>query len=116
MSCAQHALLQCAGSVYIITCAVRSAVRTSRQYNWMLDVCSVAGDSRLQVGQKLHFSMPLPHSHEELMSLLTPTKEMVTDVVKDRIRSERAKGKQEITLAEPVQAPPQLNTALQTAK
>lgn len=82
----------------------------------LLDVCSVAGDSRLQVGQKLRFSMPLPHSHEELMSLLTPTKEMVTDVVKDRIRSERAKGKQEITLAEPVQAPPQLNTAVQTAK
>ncbi len=70
----------------------------------------------MQVGQKLRFSMPLPDNREELLSLLTPTKEMINDVVKDRIRSERAKGKQEITLAEPVQAPPQPNTAVQTAK
>lgn len=70
----------------------------------------------MRVGQKLRFSMPLPQNLEELQSLLTNTEEMVTEAVKDRIRSERAKGKQEITLAEPVQAPPQPNTAVQTAK
>ena len=70
----------------------------------------------MRVGQKLLFSYPLPQNLEELQSLLTHTEEIVTEVVKDRIRSERAKGKREITLAEPVRAPPQPNTAVQTSK
>jgi hypothetical protein len=70
----------------------------------------------LRAGQKLRLSYPLPQNLEELESLLTDTEEIVAEAVKDRIRSERAKGKREITLAEPIQAPPQPNTAVQTAK
>lgn len=70
----------------------------------------------MQIGQKLRFSMPLPYTQEGLRDLLTPTKEMVTDAVMDRIRAEKAAGKQEVFLAEPVNAPVQENTATATAK
>ena len=68
---------------------------------------------------KLRFAMPLPYTREALKELLTPTKEMITDAVKARVRAERAAGKKEVFLAEPlpVTAPPgQYSTALATAK
>ena len=75
-----------------------------------------AGKVQLEEGQKLRFSMPLPYTREALRDLLSPTKEMVTDAVKERIRAQRAAGKEKVFLAEPVRAPAQENTILATAK
>ena len=75
-----------------------------------------AGKVQLVEGQKLRFSMPLPRTREAMRDLLSPTKEMVTDAVKERIRARRAAGKKEISLAEPVREPVQENTNLATAK
>ena len=77
---------------------------------------SAAGRERLEEGQKLRFSMPLPYTREAMRELLSPTKEMVTDAVKERIRAARAAGKQEVFLAEPVRSPAQDSTTLATAK
>lgn len=60
--------------------------------------------------------MPLPYTREAMQDLLSPTKEMVTEAVKDRIRAGRAAGKREIFLAEPVRAPARDSTAMATAK
>lgn len=60
--------------------------------------------------------MPLPYTSEAMRELLSPTREMVTDAVKQRIRAARAAGKQEVFLAEPVRALAQDSTTMATAK
>ncbi len=60
--------------------------------------------------------MPLPYTKEAMRELLSPTKEMVTDAVKERIRAQRAAGKREMFLAEPVRAPARDSTNMATAK
>ena len=60
--------------------------------------------------------MPLPYTREGLRDLLTPTKEIVTDAVMDRLKAEKAAGKKEVFLAEPVKPAVQDSTAMATAK
>ena len=84
---------------------------------WNQAFCeSAAGKQQLEEGQKLRFSMPLPYTKEAMRNLLSPTKEMVTDAVKERIRAQRATGKREIFLAEPVRPPARDSANMATAK
>ena len=68
-------------------------------------------------GEKLRFAIPLPRDREALEKLLVPSREMINDAVKTRLRAEKAAGKTEAFLAEPVayqRTPESVN--LRTAK
>ena len=68
-------------------------------------------------GEKLRFAIPLPRDRESLEKMFVPTREMINDAVKTRLRAEKAAGKKEAFLAEPVayqKAPENIN--LSTAK